>query len=385
MELNKITNLDFIKMAENATELFRLGKYRDKEYVEAFIGLTTARAGFYGVLKDNKCTFLRRSETNFNSDDEILLVIEGIVVLDYEPFNQGLGNITYIGYGLLEVNGLVIYDGRGGTGNGGGAVYTGPAPSNIAVGAAPSGTDFTGMNFNEFVEAVTIAYLTPSFSSFSITGQTNPVEVGTALSGNKTFTWGTLNPSNIELNSIQISNVNTSTILGATLENDGNEVLSIGSIDTSFPFSQIFRITGLNTNNQNFTRDYTIPVIFPYFYGKVSAPGAAGTNRPTINQALIDSGTKVVASSTGTITIPFNSTSDDYIWFAVPTGSPVKTVWYVNPLNNGLIGGTIGVGGNLFPNKQVLSVTTINWNGINFDVYLSNYQTELVSCDIKNN
>lgn len=271
-----------------------------------------------------------------------------------------------------------------GTGSSSGDVYSGISPSNVVIGAAPSGTDFTGMNFNEFIETISIAYQFPVFSTFSITGQNTLIEVGDLLTGAKTFVWLTTNNSNIENSSLKIINVNTAEILGDNLNNDGSEVLNIGSIVNTAPISQVFRISGINSKLQEFIKNLTIQSIYPYFYGKVSAPGAAGTNRPVINQALIDGGTKVLASANGTITIPFNSTSNDYPWFAIPTGSPVKTVWFESNLNSGAIGGAITVGGNLFPDRQVLLVTTAKWAGVSFDVYLSNYQTSIISCDIKN-
>ena len=64
----------------------------------------------------------------------------------------------------------------------------------------------------------------------------------------------------------------------------------------------------------------TVSFIYPWLYGKFSAPGvAAGVNRPSANQSLIDSAIGVlVANSAGTITAPFNSSSNDYLWFATP-------------------------------------------------------------------
>jgi hypothetical protein len=83
----------------------------------------------------------------------------------------------------------------------------------------------------------------------------------------------------------------------------------------------------------------------------------------------------VVASSTGTISITFSATSDDYLWFAIPQTSTSKTKWYVDALNNGNIGGAVTPAGNLFPAESVVSVTTVLWAGINYKVYISNYQT----------
>ena len=53
---------------------------------------------------------------------------------------------------------------------------------------------------------------------------------------------------------------------------------------------------------------------------------------------MITSGTKVVAPSTGTITINFNSGATDRLWFAIPSSSTSKTKRYVDTINNGDIG-----------------------------------------------
>ena len=41
-----------------------------------------------------------------------------------------------------------------------------------------------------------------------------------------------------------------------------------------------------------------------------------------------------VATSTGTLTVNFSSTSDDYIWFATPDTSTTKTVWFDVQMTN---------------------------------------------------
>lgn len=90
---------------------------------------------------------------------------------------------------------------------------------------------------------------------------------------------------------------------------------------------------------------------------------------------MVTGGTKVVASSSETINITFAATSDDYLWFAIPSTSTSKTVWYVTALNNGSIGGSVSPGGNLFPAHDTVSVTTVLWGGVNYKVYISNFQT----------
>ncbi len=105
--------------------------------------------------------------------------------------------------------------------------------------------------------------------------------------------------------------------------------------------------------------------IYPYFFGVSNVA-------PTADQSLINSGTKVVADSSGTITVSFGA-SAQYLWFAIPVTSTSKTSWFVTELNSGPIGGLT----NLFGTEQVVEIDspTALWNNIDYKFYLGNYQT----------
>lgn len=123
-----------------------------------------------------------------------------------------------------------------------------------------------------------------------------------------------------------------------------------------------------------------LPSIWPYFFGTISSNNAsAGANRPVISASTIYAGNRVNIPSNGTININFNSLPDDYIWFAIPSISTPKTVWYVSTLNNGIIGGTVSPGGNLFPNFTLVTISILNplLGSDNYKVYLSNFQTQI--------
>jgi len=291
------------------------------------------------------------------------------------------------------VNFHKYYDVVGGVwvplGDGEDPVYTGATPVTDSVGAIPVGFDPTGLTSLELWETALVSYQEPAFSSFSIQGQSSLIEVGMALSGIKTFLWGTSNPTNIQPNSIDVIDVNTSSVLASGLADDGTEDIDIGTVVNTSPVSQSYRIEGINTESDTFDRNTTINSIYPYFYGKVASGGSpSGGNRPVANQALIDSGTKVVQNSGGTITVDFNSTPDDYIWFAIPNTSTSKTVWYVNALNTGLIGGAVNPGGNLFPDFDLVSINSpdVLWNGVSYKIYISNFQSEVTDpMQLRNN
>lgn len=113
------------------------------------------------------------------------------------------------------------------------------------------------------------------------------------------------------------------------------------------------------------TKTKTITAIHPYFRWVVA------DTSPTINQALISSGNKVVASSTWDITIDFNSLSNEFCWFAIPESSSAYDTWYVNALNNG----TIWQPWDWFPTATIISVDSPDgyWTGVNYRVYVASY------------
>ena len=132
-----------------------------------------------------------------------------------------------------------------------------------------------------------------------------------------------------------------------------------------------------STNYSTSTQTYTN--IYPYFWG-------VSSTLPTTSEiaGLIESGlaTKELSSAAGTITIPF-SASSKYLWFATFTNYPDKTKWYVDGINNGSIGGPT----NLFQSPISQLVNSPNpgyWSGINFDIYIGNYQTDNLSMQLRN-
>jgi hypothetical protein len=251
--------------------------------------------------------------------------------------------------------------------------YQGASPSTVTVGGMPSGTNLTGRSFESLFEEILTPFQAPTFSAFN-NSITNPSEVGVTLSGFTTFTWSTTNSANISANTIGILDITTgTTLLTSGLVNDGNESVNIGTLGNTVPTTFQWQISGLTTQGGTITRNVSKSTIYPYFYGK----SGSGT-RPSSNQALINSGTKVVAASTGSITINFGAT-DEWIWFATPATSTTKTVWTGtnSPSNTGDIGGSVSPGGNLFPVPDTVSIDSpsVLWAGINYKIYVSNFVT----------
>jgi hypothetical protein len=94
----------------------------------------------------------------------------------------------------------------------------------------------------------------------------------------------------------------------------------------------------------------TITGVHPYYYLKSSSPISAAAMVTAIQNGTA---TKVIADSTGTLTIPY-APSAQYLAIAYPSTSTTKTRYFVTALDNGAI--TV-----VFAPVATLSVTTALW------------------------
>ncbi len=286
------------------------------------------------------------------------------------------------------------------------SVYTGSSVSTVNLGGITSGYVMTGKTFSEILRDLLSPALNPTIvapsNTFTMSPFTNGqnLEVGTGVTITFTagFSRGSISPAYCGGDPNRSGLPNTYNYTGTGLVTTGStaptNVQTVSSYTilagTNAWFSTVSYDSGTTAAFNSACGVFspalaagttgsiarTLNGIYPYFYGKVASGGApAGINRPAATAALVTGGTKVVASSTGTISITFSATSDDYLWFAIPQTSTSKTKWYVDALNNGNIGGAVTPAGNLFPAESVVSVTTVLWAGINYKVYISNYQT----------
>ncbi|WP_374440645.1 hypothetical protein [Epilithonimonas sp.] len=122
----------------------------------------------------------------------------------------------------------------------------------------------------------------------------------------------------------------------------------------------------------------TITGLVPYFYGFIN-------DNQTIDDINLSTLTKVIASSTGTISIPFSNVIGKKLVVLTPSTSTTKTKWFINSLNNG----NIGNNGDLFPNVYTRSYTspeipTPLWADISFKVYISTVTNINTSIQLQN-
>lgn len=244
-------------------------------------------------------------------------------------------------------------------------IYTKSSPATCNVGGISIGNVLTGKTIETLLEEMLAPYIEPTFSAFNV-NISSPIEVGSSVSGIKTFTWSTTTSSNVKSNSIGICEVSGS-MLGSGLANDGTENLDIGTKTNGSPIIWTWQITGSSTCDDYFNRNVSKCSIYPIYYGKLISD-----NRPAVTNELITTGctAKPVINSVNTVTVSFYSASNEYTWLAIPSTSPSRICWYVNALDNGLINSSPS---DKYPDECIISVTSAEncWSSINYKVYMS--------------
>ena len=183
----------------------------------------------------------------------------------------------------------------------------------------------TGKTFEEVMRDIAIEYIYPSFNSFSIVGQSTLVEVGTILSGTKTFSWNISNNSGI-VNNVDIFD-NTDNSLLLNTPNDGNQLVNINTNNLfNDGNTQSWKIIANNTSPTGTinSSNYIVTARYRIFYGPTSnTPTNSSDIRSLPSNTFKNVGSNVVDLVTGTIYNKFI--------IALP---PTKTIISVIDLGN---------------------------------------------------
>jgi hypothetical protein len=252
--------------------------------------------------------------------------MEGYVV----SYNPNTGQIII---SVDDTNGSGTYDSwdvslqASGVGAG---TYAGASPTTTTVGGLVSGSAITGMTYDALFEAILVPFQSPTFSSFSMSGQSTSVEVGTTISGSKTFTWGTTNSGNVTTNSVVIKDFTNTTDLATGLANDGTEAgIAITSVTKTAIGSHVWRIQATDTNpagSATFNRDFTVSWLWRRYYG----PSA----NATLTEAQIEALTTTGLSSGITGTYSFGTGGYKYLVWDDALGSPTAITGFKDSSTN---------------------------------------------------
>ena len=311
--------------------------------------------------------------------------------------------------------------------SGGTNIYDGASPTTCTVGGLPSGTPISGDTVNNILQCILVPTLSAntcawdnSLSLLSATCtplSTKIYEVGSTVSLQmlSSFDRGCVYPQycgtccypvGVPITHNYCANWNTCSVTSPALNLYTPYLACITGPSTQPFWSQVDYSSGctaiycsdgsiqapVEPSGQTGCVSDALCGVYPWYWGKITCAVPIGDCRPNANYIKheitgntcggLNSGNKVVALSNATICIIFNSTVDDYLWFATPAASTTKTKWWVSNFNCGAIGGVVSPAGNLFPAPEtitgVTSVGTGSWSGQSYQVYVSNKQTPSV-------
>lgn len=188
----------------------------------------------------------------------------------------------------------------------------------VAIGKTPEAV----------IRDIAIEYINSFFSAFSISGQLTTIEVGTTLSGSKTFLWTiTLGSGTVPLIDIY-DNTASSTLLAGTA-NDGTQAVTITTIQlNSNGATESWKGIGTDTtppivfNSSNFV----VTARFMRFYGpSATTPTNSAQVRALPTNEFQVPGANNFNLNTGTTEIKFH--------VALPPGVTITSVFDLDALN----------------------------------------------------
>jgi hypothetical protein len=207
------------------------------------------------------------------------------------------------------------------SGGGGGSTYLNAAPTTAQVGGIAIGSTFPiATSMQTMWDLALHPYQNPSFSAFAISGENTSQEVGDGIPASVTFTWSTLQPANVQPNSIDIIDVTAGNItLAGGLANDGSEaVVQAGPVSRVTPGTYQYNIRALNTLLSPFNRLLTFTWFFRLFFGQQAAATLSGAQIVALASSQLASG------YAGTYAM--GATGFKYICFADSVGGQINTV-----------------------------------------------------------
>ncbi len=156
----------------------------------------------------------------------------------------------------------------GGGGGGGSSTYSNSNPTPETIGGITAGTTFSNKTMKEMWDMLLYKYLTPAFSSFSISGISSPLEVGEEVPSSKTFTWATSNSGNITPNTITLSDVTGGTTLASGLSHSGSHTIVGDAVVKTVATNNVWRISANQLEGAPISRNHTVNWQWRIYYGE---------------------------------------------------------------------------------------------------------------------
>jgi hypothetical protein len=201
----------------------------------------------------------------------------------------------------------------------------------ITLGGISSGASLGSgalTSINQILTQLLAPYVPPTFTGFSISGQSTSVECGTTISGTKSFAFSFSNPSNVASNSLSIYDVTASTTLASSQSTTSPVSVSIGSITNNSPASHSWNASAVNTASTPatfYSGNFTVNWYFRGYYGTATTPELTST------QVLALASNGLMSSSYGTYT--FAAGGYKYFVWPVSFTQPTATTGFKDTSN----------------------------------------------------
>jgi len=195
-----------------------------------------------------------------------------------------------------------------GTGSGS-STYTPQGTTLATVGGITSGTNLgtSPIQIQDLLADIFYPYVNPVFTSFSVSGQSTTVEVGTTLSGSKTFTWSIAVNSGVVPTIDLYDNTAASTLLAGTA-NDGTQAQTVTTIQlNSNGATQSWRGIGNNTSPSGTfnSNNFTVTGRFYRFFGPTASSPANSAAVRALASSTFHTGATTFTFNTGTVQTKF--------------------------------------------------------------------------------
>lgn len=149
-------------------------------------------------------------------------------------------------------------------------VLTNATPTPTTIGGITAGTTFNSLPVETVLQNLLYPYQAPAFTSFTLSSQTTPLEVGASVTGGaRTFAWTTSNSANIATNTLSITDVTGgNTTLASTLANSGSTSLTLTAVTKVIATTHQWKIQATNTQSNTLSSTYTVTWQWRRFYGE---------------------------------------------------------------------------------------------------------------------
>jgi hypothetical protein len=196
-------------------------------------------------------------------------------------------------------------------------------------------SDITSItSITDALDKILYPFIAPSFTTFTIQGQSNTLELGEYLSGtnggNKTFTWGVSTVANVSsIIGYKITDVTNgnftiaNSILPTTLLSSTQNI-PYSIVKTINGATNVFRILGKDLQGTFFNRDLTLTWRPRIFWGTSSVSTALNNSQIMTLPSTNTGGSLLTNDITNSFTMDGNG---EYIWICMPVsfGKAIET------------------------------------------------------------